>query len=83
MIKLLFTPAEDSTNEPLELGPFSVILVEKNILVADDEPVAWIFFEDAVDMGDPANLLGHPDAGKWVITATNRLYGRCKIEATS
>lgn len=83
MIKLLFTPAGDSTNEPLELGPFQEVYVEDNDVVADGERVAWIFVEGAADMADPANLLGHPDEGKWVITETERLYGRCTINSVS
>lgn len=81
MITLHFTPAEDSTNEPLEMGPFSDVYVEDANLYADGERVAWVFVEGAADMMNPANLFGHPDAGKWVITATERLYGRCTIDA--
>lgn len=80
MIKLHFTPADDSSNEPLDLGPFSEVHVEDNDLVADGERVAWIFVEGAIDM---VNVLGHPDAGKWVVTETERLYGRCSFEAAS
>lgn len=83
MIKLVFTPAEDSSNEPLELGPFSEVYVEDNVLSADDVAVAWIYVETAEDMHRSENLLGHPDAGKWVITETERLYGRCTFEAIS
>jgi len=83
MLSLRFTPAADSTNEPLELGPFSSIHVERNDLFADGEPIAFIFVEGALEMHDPANMFGHPDAGKWVIYETERLYGRCEFKAVA
>lgn len=80
MIKLRFTPAEDSSNEPLELGPFREVSVADGSLIVDDGVIlAYVYAETADDMHQPENMFGHPDAGKWVISETERLYGRCEF----
>jgi len=79
VINLLFIAAEDSTNEQMATGPFREVYIEGGELFADGKVIAYIFAESASDMINPANLFGHPDAGKWVISDTERLYGRCVI----